>query len=179
MILAFDTYYFDTKAKTVCLSFETWTDAKPKQLVSEIIEGVAAYESGEFYKRELPCILSLLNRFDLDAIEFIIVDGYAVLNNEGKLGLGGHLFETLNKKTPIIGVAKSRFNGNNRYSRELFRGKSKNPLYISAKGVALDLAFNLIQSMHGDYRIPTLLQILDSKTKEKAGTNLNSIKTQK
>jgi hypothetical protein len=26
--------------------------------------------------------------------------------------------------------------------------------------------------MHGQYRIPTLLKLLDSKTKEKSGTNM-------
>ena len=28
MILAFDTYYFDNKAKTVCLEFENWDEDK-------------------------------------------------------------------------------------------------------------------------------------------------------
>ena len=172
MILAFDTYYVDDKAKTVCVSFENWSDARPKNIDSEIIAGISDYEPGAFYKRELPCILSLLKRFNASEIEFIVVDGYVVLNDEGKLGLGGYLFEKLNHEIPVIGVAKSKFHSNNTCSKELLRGVSKNPLYISASGVALDKAHECIKSMHGGYRIPTLLQLLDAKTKEKVGDTL-------
>ena len=172
MILAFDTYYFDNKAKTVCVSFDNWTDGTPKNIDSEIIEGVPEYESGAFYKRELPCILSLLKQFNLDDIEYIIVDGYVILDNEGKLGLGGYLFEALNEKIPIIGVAKSKFSLNTLNAKQLLRGSSKNPLHISAKGIDLDKATELIQSMHGNYRMPTLLQILDTKTKENVDLNV-------
>ncbi len=172
MILAFDTYYFHNKAKTVCVSFENWSDESPKKVDLETLEGIADYEPGAFYKRELPCILSLLKRFDLNEVELIIVDGYVVLDDEGKLGLGGHLFEKLNQEIPVIGVAKSKFNANNLHSKELLRGSSKNPLYISSNGIEIGRAFECIKYMHGNHRIPTLLQILDTKTKEKIGKKI-------
>ena len=61
MILAFDTYYYEDKAKTVALSFAQWTDDKPAVIYDEFKTHIQEYESGFFYKRELPCILSLLN----------------------------------------------------------------------------------------------------------------------
>lgn len=165
MILAFDTYYFEDKAKTVCVSFNNWTDESPAGIKEEILDGILDYEPGSFYKRELPCIVSLLKKYDLKEVELIIVDSYVLLDDEGKLGLGGHLYEHLYKAIPIIGVAKSRFKTNNQNSRALLRGDSKKPLYISAVAVDLDKAVDWIKSMHGNYRMPTLLQILDAKTR--------------
>jgi len=169
VILAFDTYYFENKAKTVCVAFNNWSESNPFAIYKETIEGVADYEPGSFYKRELPCILSLLSEIQNDTVEVIIVDGYVILDDNGKDGLGGFLFEKLERKIPVIGVAKTGFHGNKNNVLELFRGQSKKPLYITAKGIELIEAKNRIKSMHGNYRIPTLLQILDTETKEKSG----------
>ncbi len=167
MILAFDTYYFDNKAKTVCLSFEKIEDNEPKKIYSEITENIADYEPGSFYKRELPCILSLLKKIELNNVEYIIVDSFVYLDDNGKIGLGGHLYNELNKEIPIIGVAKSSFESNKKLTKSLLRGISKKPLYISSIGIELEKAYEKIKNMHGEYRMPTLLQILDTKTKEK------------
>ncbi len=166
MILAFDTYYFENNAKTVCVHFENWSDEQPSHIYSEIIERVSDYEPGAFYKRELPCILSLLKKIDPDKVDYIIVDSFVLLNDLGKLGLGGYLYNELDKKIPVIGVAKSGFHENKKNVRELLRGNSKKPLFISAIGLELGQAYEMIKSMHGTYRMPTLLQILDTKTKE-------------
>ena len=45
---------------------------------------------------------------------------------------------------------------------EVLRGESKKPLYITAKGIDLHKAAEFIQKMHGDFRIPTLLKLVDS-----------------
>ncbi|HIP47769.1 MAG TPA: endonuclease V [Lutibacter sp.] len=172
MIIAFDTYYFDNKAKTIGVSFNSWDDENHQEIYSEIIEGIAEYEPGSFYKRELPCIISILKNINLDEIDIIIVDSYVILDDNGKLGLGGHLFEKLNKQIPIIGVAKTGYHSNKLNTKPLLRGESKKPLYISAIGIELNLAYENIKSMHGKYRMPTLLQLMDSKTKEKVGNNV-------
>lgn len=65
MILAFDTYYFNHKAKTVCVSFNCWSDIKPSNIYEETLQGINEYEPGAFYKRELPCILSLFNKIHM------------------------------------------------------------------------------------------------------------------
>ncbi len=166
MILAFDTYYFDNKAKTVCLEFNEWNESKNFKVHTEIIDNVAEYIPGEFYKRELPCIISLLNKIDLKNIEAIIVDGFVYLDDDKKYGLGGHLYEKLNKEISIIGVAKTNFASIEKDKKALFRGDSIKPLYITSIGIDLEEAFQKVENMAGEFRMPTLLKELDRLTKE-------------
>jgi len=166
MILAFDTYYFDGKAKTVCLEFTEWNQSENFKIHTEIIDNVEEYIPGEFYRRELPCILSLLNQFDLKNIEAIIVDGFVYLDDEKKYGLGGHLYEKLNKEVPVIGVAKTNFASIENDKKALVRGESKKPLYVTSIGIELEDAFQKVESMAGEFRMPTLLKEMDRLTKE-------------
>ena len=166
MILAFDTYYYDGKAKTICLEFQQWNQSTDFKVHTEIIDNVAEYIPGEFYKRELPCILSLLNKIDLKKVEVIIVDGFVYLDDEKKYGLGGHLYEKLNQEIPIIGVAKTNFASIEKNKRALFRGDSQKPLYVTAIGIELEDAFQKIESMAGEFRMPTLLKEMDRLTKD-------------
>lgn len=167
MILAFDTYYFDNKAKTVCINFDNWRANKISKIQSEVLDNIKDYVPGEFYKRELPCILSLMSRIDLANAEFIIVDGFVFLDDEYKYGLGAHLYKALTNNIPVIGVAKSNFATIKSLKRILLRGKSDRPLFITAIGIDVDEAVTKIESMDGAYRIPTLLKELDKLTKEK------------
>ena len=166
MILAFDTYYFEGKAKTICLEFTEWNQSENFKVHTEIIDNVAEYIPGEFYKRELPCILSLLNKIDLKKVEVIIVDGFVYLDDEKKYGLGGYLYEKLNQVIPIIGVAKTNFASIEKDKRSLFRGDSQKPLYVTAIGIELEDAFQKVESMAGEFRMPTLLKEMDRLTKE-------------
>lgn len=166
MILAFDTYYYDNKAKTVCLEFTEWNQEKDFKIHTEIIDNVSEYIPGEFYKRELPCILSLLDKIDLKEETIIIVDGFVYLDDDKKYGLGGHLYEKLNKQIPIIGVAKTNFASIEKDKKPLFRGDSKKPLFVTSIGIDLEDAFQKIESMAGEFRIPTLLKEMDRLTKE-------------
>lgn len=165
MIIAFDTHYFNDSAKTVGLVFQHWEDETAIRIESEILKNIAPYEAGAFYKRELPCILSLLTQFNLQDISYIIVDGYCLLNDSGKLGLGGYLYHTLDQQIPIIGVAKTQFLANTINVLKLLRGESKKPLFITSIGMDLSKAYHNIQMMHGAYRMPTLLSLLDQETK--------------
>jgi len=167
MILAFDTYYFGKKAKTVCIAFENWTDQEEYRVYSEVSDVVEEYKSGEFYRRELPCISSLLKKVPMNGIEAILVDGFVFLDDKGSPGLGDRLFESLHRKVPVIGVAKSNFATLHENKRLLYRGKSKIPLYINAAGMDVDKATSLIKKMAGENRIPTLLKRLDLLTREK------------
>jgi len=162
MILAFDTYYFEDKAKTVCLQFENWNDEQELATYEETLSGISEYVSGEFYKRELPCILSLLKKIDLNTCKAIVVDGFVVLNDDGKLGLGGYLYEELGEKIAVIGVAKNDFHKIKHSKKALLRGESKKPLYITVKGMDLDKACKNIQEMNGEFRIPDLLKKVDA-----------------
>ena len=166
MILAFDTYYFEGRAKTVCLAFEDWTADDSTEMYSEILDGVEEYTPGEFYKRELPCILSLLKKVRPSRIEAIVVDGFVFVDDHLKPGLGGHLYQALGGAIPVIGVAKTNFATVEKNKRPLLRGHSERPLFITAIGIDVDEAMECIRNMRGNYRVPTILKKLDQLTRE-------------
>lgn len=166
MIAAFDVYYYADKAKAVGIVFDHWTAQTPTDILVEYITPIADYEPGAFYKRELPCLLALTNQLELSTLQAIIIDGYVVLDDTGKFGLGAYLYETLQQQIPVIGVAKTKFLQNTQHVREVFRGQSINPLYISSIGIDINQAAQNIQNMFGNYRIPTLLKHLDTLTKK-------------
>lgn len=84
---------------------------------------------------------------------------------------------------PIIGVAKSNFGvcDQMKCTHKVYRGKSKTPLYVQVcwgfvgkymhqhsdlseyneAFSQMEYATNLIQNMHGEYRIPTMLKLVD------------------
>ena len=164
-VLAIDVYYRPDDAKAVGVIFN-WEDAKPTETVVEYIKGAGDYVPGEFYKRELPCIQRIFEVVNLDTIEAIIIDGHMYIDNIGNFGLGGYAWQLLQNKIPVIGVAKSSFFANKKTVFEVLRGESKNPLYVSAIGIELDIAASLIKNMHGNYRMPDILKELDRITKE-------------
>jgi len=165
MILAIDVYYKENDAKIVGVLFN-WKDEMPQNTIIEQITGIEDYVSGEFYKRELPCIEAILKKINLNEIEAIIIDGHIYVDNDGTFGLGGYVWESLHKKIPVIGVAKNSFFRNKDTVKEVFRGESKKTLYVSSIGIDLDTATNLIKDLKGNYRIPTILKELDRITKE-------------
>ncbi|SDI36592.1 endonuclease V [Chryseobacterium jejuense] len=166
MIYAFDTYYYEDYANTVCIAFEDWASDREVEIFTEQISISSAYESGAFYKRELPCILSLLNKIVVREEDIIIVDGYVTLDNEGKIGLGGHLYEALQEKYPVVGIAKNEFTTPDSQRRNVLRGDSKTPLFVTAKGIDVDHVKASVEQMHGPFRIPTLLKKLDQLSRE-------------
>ncbi|MFC3157517.1 Endonuclease V [Chryseobacterium arachidis] len=165
MIYAFDTFYFDDYANTVCIAFEDWASENETEIFTEKTEVTSDYESGAFYKRELPCIISLLNKITLQSEDIIIVDGYVTLDDTGKIGLGGYLYEKLGQKFPVIGIAKNGFSSPDSQRRTVYRGESKTPLFLTAKGADVDKIKPKVEQMHGNFRIPTLLKKLDQLTR--------------
>lgn len=163
MILAVDVFYYEYKGNIGGVIFDNWTDEKPVVELITKIENIAKYESGAFYKRELPCILKLIKDHSLHP-EFIVIDGYVFTDGISRPGLGFYLYNALSCKTPVIGVAKSYFNGIPQHC-ELLRGKSKRPLFITSIGIDLELAKEYISKMHGKSRIPTLLKRADQLSK--------------
>lgn len=166
MKIVMDVGYDGTKANAASVAFQNWTNDTPIHSNKIIINNIADYEPGQFYKRELPCLIQSLKHYDLDKIDTIIIDGFVWLNSDKKAGLGAYLFEALDKKIPIIGVAKRKFHGENVFMKTVERGKSKNPLFITAEGIELNEAALHIKSMHGNYRIPTLLKEVDRLSRE-------------
>src|SRR4051812_12363005 len=108
MLLAIDVHYKEKFARAVGVLFN-WDDAEPVKVIIEHIEEVKDYVPGEFYKRELPCLLKVIKNVDLTILEAIIVDGYVFIDDTGGLGLGAVLYNSINQAVPVIGVAKTSF----------------------------------------------------------------------
>lgn len=165
-LLALDAAYADDHASVAGVFFTHWEDAAASQAVHKRIEtGAHAYEPGQFYKRELPVLMALLCESPLP-VSTIIVDGYVWLDaNRNRPGLGAHLHEALESRVPIIGVAKTRFEGDT-WSKEVLRGESQTPLFVTSVGMPLIAAAAGIQRMHGAHRMPTLLKQADSLARQ-------------
>ena len=159
LILAVDVHYSNSHAVVAGVGFAEWGDDIASSSYTSFIDKVDDYCPGEFYKRELPCILQLLAEHELSP-EYILVDGYVDLDSGSRPGLGRHLYDTLQHQVKVIGVAKKPFQGITRES-EIYRGTSNKPLFITCAGVRLAAAKTLVQSMHGEHRIPTLLKLVD------------------
>ncbi len=159
MKLAIDVGYRENAALAVGIAFNHWQDEKPMRTYSSRIHDVEDYTPGEFYKRELPCILQLLREHRLEP-DIIIIDGFVFLDGDSKPGLGKHLYDSLSSSTAVIGVAKQAYKGIPDDYR-ILRGKSKTALFVTAAGLATAMAKKHIISMHGQYRIPTLLKQAD------------------
>lgn len=155
--LAIDVDYRGSKAHVAGVLFSDWR-GKTKRYASTV-SGVEDYISGEFYKRELPCILSLIEEHELSP-DCIFVDGYVYLD-EGKPGLGWYLFEALNRRVIVIGIAKNP-RGNAMKENEVFRGDSKKPLYVTSEGIDLHRAKKIVEDMDGPFRIPKLIKLADT-----------------
>ena len=159
MIACVDVYYASTHAVAACVLFKGWCDHLSVRQITEKIENVRPYEPGLFYRRELPCLLRVLNKVK-EPLEAVIIDGYAWLGDNQTPGLGAYLFKALNESVPVIGVAKSSFKGSES-ALKVFRGPSKRPLFVTAAGIDMEIAADHILGMHGKYRIPTLLKEAD------------------
>jgi len=159
MILAVDVHYSKDQAVAAGVVFETWQDEQAQKECFSLVEGVADYEPGKFFKRELPCILKLIADHQLRP-DCILIDGYVFLDGHSEAGLGKYLYDTLDGAASVIGIAKKRYkNIDAKY--EIYRGASRKPLYITAVGMDVDQAKRNILTMHGKYRLPTIIKRVD------------------
>ena len=167
MIYCFDTYYGEGYAKTAVIGIEDWDSSEPAFILTDVIHEVNDYESGAFYKRELPCLISIIEKIDLDySKDILVIDGYVILSDEGELGLGGYLYHELDRRIPVIGVAKNDFVSLHHLKNPIYRGESKKPLFVTALGYDLQKASGKIMNMDGEFRIPTILKLADQKSRE-------------
>lgn len=159
MIFAVDVDYRGPVASIAGVYFARWEDARPAEVFHSVLDVTADYRPGQFYLRELPCILRLIAEHRLSP-EVIVIDGFVYLGNEGRPGLGWHLYDALKTQVPVIGVAKRRFR-NTPSESELYRGGSTRPLFVTSLGMDLETAKQHVCSMHGGHRVPTLLRYVD------------------
>lgn len=176
MIIAFDTYYYNGYSYTVGGVFDSWACNDVSYYVTSKRMCIdAEYKSGELYKRELPAIMQCLSMVNLDSIDTIVVDGFVWLSEDGKeltKGLGARLDDEIQRKyctlKNIVGIAKNPYHTKIPHCIEVKHGlESEKPLYITCNDVENTKYYaTLIKRMHGDYRIPTILKLVDTKTRE-------------
>lgn len=159
-IIATDVGYNDANqtALAAAVVFSDWGDAEPTKEYTLRFRGVAPYEPGSFYKRELPVLLRLLDVIP-EKPDTVVVDGHVWLGHM-QPGLGNYLYKALYGAVGVVGIAKRPFRDG--VAREVFRGESSNPLHVTAIGSDWEDACKGVQAMHGPHRIPTLLRRVDS-----------------
>ncbi len=163
MIVALDVDYREHESVVACVGFRAWNDPRPAlERVVRVPGAPAPYVPGQFYLRELPVLLAGLRALE-DEPDVIVVDGYVRLTRT-KPGLGAHLHDALFGKVVVVGIAKTEFRG--APAAEVLRGASKNPLFVTAAGIALEEAATAVRSMHGGHRIPTLVARADRLCRE-------------
>ena len=162
-VLVLDVQYASDKAYVAGGLFSTWETEVFEHVYHTTYHDIAEYEPGSFFKRELPCLMHLLELVDVP-LDYILIDGYCYLSQDRR-GLGAYLFDALEQQTPVIGIAKKSFH-NHASCLPLHRGESSKPLFVTAAGMDLQAAFEFLGKMHGPFRIPTLLKAIDSEVRE-------------
>jgi deoxyribonuclease V len=159
VLVAVDVDYRTTETVTACVGFRSWLDAAAVvELVTRVPGAAAAYQPGEFFRRELPPVLAAIRRLTVPP-STIVIDGY-VWVGPGMPGLGARLHDALDRRIPVVGVAKRPFAGASD-ARAILRGASLEALYVTAIGTSPDDAASGVRAMHGPHRIPTLLKRAD------------------
>ncbi len=159
MIVAVDVQYGEHLAAVAGVVFADWPAPSAVRELAQRIAEPAPYAPGEFWRREMPGIEAVLRALDAPPA-VIVIDGYVWLDAAGRPGLGAHLFEQLKGTVPVIGVAKTPFDGSP-HAQRVWRGTSGRPLFVTAQGIAVETAAEAIRQMHGAHRMPTLLKRVD------------------
>ena len=81
MIAALDVHYDDSRSRATgaAVLFDLWEDAAPAAEFTAIVENVSPYVPGEFFRRELPCVLAVLGKIQ-SPLDALVIDGYVRRN---------------------------------------------------------------------------------------------------
>lgn len=149
------------------VAFEEWHSPGPAIELSVVVNDIKPYVSGRLFERELPCLVAgleaLLQKDPAVELTCVLVDGNVRLDSNGRPGLGHYLYRHLDERVPVIGVAKSAFEGLD--AVEVLRGSSANPLFVTAAGIDEEEAGRLVAGMAGEFRLPTLIRRADQLTR--------------
>lgn len=159
-IAVFDVHYEGANAYSACVVADGWSAESVAKSFRCSTPVSGDYQPGEFYKRELPALLAVLNMVDRP-LTALVVDGYVWLSADEKPGLGARFFEATGKGTPVVGIAKTAFDGA-LFARQVLRGTSKRPLYVTSAGMDSAEAAACVLSMCGPSRIPMLVKAADN-----------------
>jgi deoxyribonuclease V len=124
----------------------------------------APYTPGAFFVRELPALRAVLPA-EPD-VDLLVVDGYVDLDPEGRPGLGAHVHAEF--AVPVVGVAKTSFRSAT-HAVPVRRGAAIRPLFVTAVGIDVSEAVELVAGMAGRYRLPDALRRVDALARTVTG----------
>jgi deoxyribonuclease V len=104
MIGCVDVDYRDERAVAGGIAFRDWLDDNVVAERAVSVQGIQPYQSGQFFTRELPCLLEVLRV--LPRLGVILIDG-SVWLEENRPGLGAHLYQSLDHRIPVIGRSQN------------------------------------------------------------------------
>lgn len=159
LISCLDVYYTEEKADAAAVVLADWQAGSPLSRYTATVKGVAQYEPGRFYLRELLPIQAVIAKI-VEPIDVYVIDGYCHLSPDHTPGLGAYLHEALGGAVSVVGVAKNRYRDTT-HAVEVLRAGSVRPLFVTSIGLAYDAAAQRIASMAGKYRIPDLIKAAD------------------
>lgn len=165
-----DAHYDGSTVQAACLVAESWEADLPLEEHVLPIGHVEPYESGRFYRRELPCLVGVL-RLVRHQPQVVVIDGYVWLASRGRPGLGAHVYDVLGRSTPVVGIAKTALVGVEQSAvvAAVYRGRSLRPLYVTSAGMDLRLAAAVVGRMAGTHRLPDLVRRVDGLAREGIG----------
>ncbi|MEZ6030706.1 MAG: endonuclease V [Hyphomonadaceae bacterium] len=154
MLAIVDAAYGEDASAAACVTAANWEAAKTIDEITIRSGPPASYEPGQFFRRELPLLLAVLDRLPRRP-DIILIDGYVWLDMDGRKGLGAHLYEALDEACAVVGVAKTKFADADEWAAQVVRGAASRPLYVTAAGLSLEEAAAGVKRMHGPHRIST------------------------
>jgi len=156
LFAAVDVHY----QRPACAAVVAAADPRFARIVAErtvTVPEAAPYRPGQFYLRELPPLRAVLNGFG--RLGLLVIDGYVDLDPAGRPGLGAHLHAELG--VPVVGVAKTPFTTAT-HAILVRRGTSARPLFVTAAGIGIQQAAQLVRDMTGPFRLPDALRRADA-----------------
>jgi deoxyribonuclease V len=127
-----------------------------------LIADVAPYVPGQFLRRELPPLRAVLE--GITGIGLLVIDGYVDLDPDGRPGLGAHAHAEFG--FPVVGVAKTPF-VTATHAIPVLRGRATRPLYVTAAGIPVAEAAEIVRQMSGKFRLPGALRRVDALSRGK------------
>ena len=105
MLAALDAHYDEATliGTGAAVVFQNWSDAAPLANYTAAVSDIQPYEPGEFFKRELPCLLAVLEKVQ-EPLDLLIVDGYVSLGD--RRNKDARLWEALGRQLPVLAWPK-------------------------------------------------------------------------
>lgn len=145
--------------------FTKWGSGRAESVLISNVENTESYIGGEIFGRELKIVNTLLEQCKAKP-DYILLNGLVYSDGHSEPGFGKRLFDELGGDVSVIGVMQKQIKGLPEEC-QLCRGESGTPLFVTSVGVELMKAKELITSMHGKFRLPTLLKLAEKKSRGK------------